>query len=143
MKASAKTEAAVTAMFEKFLEAYRKRDIDDFMRLVAPDDDVVLYGTGADEKRVGREQFKFQAERDWSQTDSLAFRFVWQHISEAGPVAWVAADGVGQGQVDGAEFTFPFRATAVLEQRQGKWYFVQMHMSLASAGQEEGDSVPV
>jgi hypothetical protein len=59
------------------------------------------FGTGADEKRIGREQFRFQAERDWSQTEALVFNFAGYHISAAGPVAWVAAEGLGQGKVGG------------------------------------------
>lgn len=143
MKADAKTEAAVLAVLNKFVESYQKRDIDGLMALLAPNDDLFLYGTGIDEKRIGREQFKFQAERDWSQTEALAFNLTWHRISAAGPVAWVAADGVGQGRVGGQEIQFPLRMTAVLEQRGNEWLLVQSHVSLPAPSQEEGDSVPV
>jgi ketosteroid isomerase-like protein len=45
--------------------------------------------------------------------------------TEAGPVAWVAADGLGRGTAGGQEFAFPFRMTAVLEQRDGQWYITK------------------
>jgi ketosteroid isomerase-like protein len=143
MKANAKTEVAVLAVFDKFIAAYQKRDIEGLMSLLAPDDDIFLFGTGVDEKRIGRAQFRFQAERDWSQTDALAFKLTWHQVSAAGPVAWVAAEGVGQGKVGGQAIEFPFRTTVVLEQRGDKWLFVQLHMSLPAPGQSEGDSVPV
>jgi ketosteroid isomerase-like protein len=101
MKANAKTEAAVLAVLNKFMETYQKRDIDGLMSLLAPDDDLFMFGTGSDEKRIGREQFKSQAERDWSQTEALAFNFTWHQVSAAGPVAWVASEGLGQGRVGG------------------------------------------
>jgi hypothetical protein len=101
-----------------------------------------LFGTGADEKRIGREQFRFQAERDWSQTEALDFDFAGHHISAAGPVAWVAAEGLGQGQVEGKKMEFPLRMAGVLEQRGNEWLLVQSHISLPSAAQKEGDSVP-
>jgi len=143
MKANAKTEAAVMGVLNKFMETYQKRDIEGLMSLFPPDDDQVLFGTGADEKRVGRDQIRFQAERDWSQTEALAFNFTWHQISAAGPVAWIAAEGQGQGKVGGQEIAFPLRMTSVLEQRGSEWFLVQSHVSLPSPAQEEGDSVPV
>lgn len=143
MKANAKTEAAVLAVLNKFMETYQKRDIEGLMSLLAPDDDQVMFGTGIDEKRIGRDQIRFQAERDWSQTEALAFNFTWHQVSAAGPVAWVASEGLGQGRVGGQEIEFPLRMTAVLEQRGDEWLLVQSHVSLPAPGQEEGDSVPV
>jgi len=143
MKANAKTEAAVMGVLNKFMETYQKRDIEGLMSLFPPDDDQIMFGTGADEKRVGRDQIKFQAERDWSQTESLAFNFTWHQISAAGSVAWVAAEGQGQGKAGDQEFQFPLRMTSVLEQRGDEWFLLQSHVSLPSPAQEEGDSVPV
>ena len=143
MKANAKTEAAVLVVVDKFMETYQNRDIEGLMALFAPDDDQVLFGTGIDEKRIGRDQIKFQAERDWAQTEALAFNFNWRQVSAAGPVAWLAAEGLGQGKVGGQEIEFPLRMTAVLEQRGDEWLVVQSHVSLPAPGQEEGDSVPV
>ena len=58
MKANAKTEAAVLDVMNKFLETYQERDIDGLMAVFAPDDDQVMFGTGIDEKRIGREQIR-------------------------------------------------------------------------------------
>ena len=143
MKANGKTEAAVLAVLNKFMESYKKRDIDGLLALLAPDDDIFMFGTGADEKRIGRDQIRFQAERDWSQTEALAFNLTWRQVSAAGPVAWVAAEGLGQGKAGGQAFEFPMRMTSVLEQRGGEWFVVQSHVSLPAPAQEEGDSVPV
>ncbi len=143
MKANAKTEAAVLAVLNKFTESYQKRDIEGLMSTLVPDDDIFLFGTGIDEKRTGRAEFKFQAERDWAQTEALAFNLTWHRISAAGPVAWVAGEGLGQGKAGGQAFEFPFRMTAVLEQRGDEWLFVQTHLALPAPGQEAGNSVPV
>jgi ketosteroid isomerase-like protein len=143
MKANAKTEAAVLAVMNKFMAAYQERDIEGLMGTVSPDDDVFMFGTGIDEKRTGRDEFKLQAERDWAQTEALAFNLAWQRISAAGPVAWVAGEGLGQGKAGGQAFEFPFRMTAVLEQRGDEWFLVQAHVALPAPDQEAGDSVPV
>lgn len=143
MKADAKTEAAVLAVMNKFMAAYQERDIEGLMSSLSPDDDIFMFGTNIDEKRTGRAECKFQAERDWSQTEALAFNLTWHRISAAGPVAWVAGEGLGQGKTGGQAFEFPFRMTTVLEQRGDEWFMVQTHVSLPAPGQEEGDSVPV
>ena len=143
MKANATTEAAVLEVMNKFNEFYVGRDIDRLMALFPPDDDQIMFGTGLDEKRIGRDQIRFQAERDWAQTEALAFNFNWHQVSAAGSVAWVSAEGMGQGQVGGQAIEFPFRMTAVLEHRGDEWLLVQSHVSLPTPGQEEGNSVPV
>src|SRR5260370_15888085 len=53
MKADAQTEAALMATLEQFKQAYEQRDMEHLLALFAPDPDVILIGTGADEKCVG------------------------------------------------------------------------------------------
>jgi ketosteroid isomerase-like protein len=143
MKADAKTEAAALAVMNKFMASYQQRDIEGLMSTLSPGDDIFLFGTGIDEKRTGREEFRLQAERDWAQTEELSFNLTWYKVSAAGSVAWVAADGFGKGKVGGQEFEFPMRMTAVLEQRGDEWGLVQSQISLPAAGQEQGNSVLV
>jgi hypothetical protein len=61
MKANGKTEAAVMEVVNQFNEAYARRDIDGLLALVAPDSDLVVLGTGADERRVGPAELKLQS----------------------------------------------------------------------------------
>lgn len=142
MKADAKTEAAVKAVLDKFAETYAKRDWNSMRACFASDPDVVMYGTGADEKRIGLMQIQAQAERDWSQTEAGTIAYKWTSVSAAGSVAWAAVDGAFNLKVEGQEMTFPARITFVLEKRDDKWLIVQSHFSLPAAGQEEGESVP-
>jgi ketosteroid isomerase-like protein len=142
MKADAQTEAAVLAVLDQFNDAYRDRDMERLLALFAPDPDVVLIGTGADEKRVGLAEIQAQAERDWSQSDAFFWEWGWSSISAAGSVAWVALDAVGHVKVAGQELQLPLRVTAVLEQRGAQWRFQQAHASLATPEQAEGESFP-
>ncbi|AKB18697.1 MULTISPECIES: nuclear transport factor 2 family protein [unclassified Methanosarcina] len=82
-------EKAVKAVLDKFAESYARRDLNSAMSLIAPDADVVIYGTGADEKRLGPEEIKAQFERDWTQIEEPALEYKWISISAAGNVAWV------------------------------------------------------
>jgi ketosteroid isomerase-like protein len=141
MKANSEVEAQVKGTLRKFVDAYANRDMKALMECFAPDDDVVLYGTGADEKRVGFQEMRAQVERDWAQTDSIAISFTWTSVSAAHGVAWVAADSIFSFTVGGESGTLPARLTVVLEEREGQWLIVQSHFSVPAADQEEGHSV--
>lgn len=140
MKADAKTEAAVMNAFNNLWTAYEKRDWKALSSLFIPDTDVSLYGTGADEKRIGLKEIKAQVERDWSQSQSASLKFTWQAVSAVGPVAWVMANGAVHAKVDGQSVTMPVRQTAIFEQRQGKWLVAHFHVSMPAGEQAAGES---
>ena len=142
MKADAQTEAAVMASLEQFKQAYEQRDMARLLALFAPDPDVVLIGTGADEKCVGGGELQRQFERDWAQSESFSWEWNWSSVSAAGSVAWVAVEALGHVKVGGQELHMPLRLTAVFEQRGARWFWVQGHLSLPASGQSEGVSFP-
>ncbi len=135
MKADSETEKAVRDVLEKFAESYAKRDLKSAMSLIAPDADVVMYGTGADEKCVGPEKIKAQFERDWAQIEEPALEYNWTSISAAGDVAWVAIDAVFRAKIDGKKTKFQARVTKVFEKRGDKWLIVQGHFSFPDQSQ--------
>ncbi|MHC1753966.1 MAG: nuclear transport factor 2 family protein [Methanosarcina sp.] len=135
MKADSVTEKAVKAILDKFAESYARRDLKSAMSLIAPDDDVVIYGTGADEKRVGQEAIKAQFERDWAQIEDPGLEYNWISISAAGNVAWVAIDAVLKAKVDGQNLRFQSRITMVLEKRGDRWLIMQGHFSFPDQSQ--------
>jgi len=135
MKANSVTEKAVMAVLEKFAESYAKRDLKSAMSLIAQDADVVIYGTGADEKRIGPEEIKAQFECDWSQIEDPSLEYNWTSISAAGNVAWVAIDAVFKAKIEGKNMRFPSRITKVLEKRGDKWLIVQGHFSFPDQSQ--------
>jgi ketosteroid isomerase-like protein len=142
MKADAKTEREVLDALNRLSQAYAKRDPVLLQALFTPDADVVMYGTGADEKRIGVSEVLAQANRDWSQTDSAAIDFQWTSVSAAGPVAWTASDATFRLQTGGESMEFPARVTHVFEKRGDRWLIVQSHFSLPAAAQEEGEAFP-
>lgn len=135
MKADSVTEKAVKAVLDKFAESYAKRDLKSAMSLIAPDVDVVMYGTGAEEKCIGPEAIKAQFERDWSQIEEPALEYDWTSISAAGNVAWASIDAVFKAKIDGKMMKFPSRVTKVFEKRGDKWLIVQGHFSFPDQSQ--------
>jgi ketosteroid isomerase-like protein len=144
MKADELTTTAILAVMEQMSDAYRRRDMNALMAIIAPDPDVIMYGTGADEKRIAQNGIKRQAERDWSQTDEAAITLGWHSVSVArsGGVAWLAADAAFELKAGGQEMSLPARITATFENRNGSWLMVQSHFSFPAAGQEEGEAFP-
>jgi ketosteroid isomerase-like protein len=118
------------------------QDMDGLMACFAPDSESVMFGTGADEKRIGLAEIRFQAQRDWDQADAISMAFDWMSVSAAGPVAWVATDGAFKIRAGDQAFAMPARGTFVLEKRAGQWLVVHSHFSAPAAGQEEGESYP-
>jgi ketosteroid isomerase-like protein len=140
MKADNQTASEVKAVLASFADAYARRDLKAVMACVANDDDMVMYGTGADERRVGPKEVETQAQRDWDQTESAAMRFDKIAVSAAGNVAWAAIDGAFELRAGGQNMKMPTRASVVLEKRGGKWLIVHAHFSMPSGGQEPGNS---
>ena len=130
------------AFLNRFARAYEERKIDDLMALFAPDPDVVLIGTGVDGKLVGMDEIKARAERDWAQSEASSFEFGWTSVSKVGSVALVAADVTARAKIAGQEAAFPWRLTAALDNRAGKWLMCQSHLSAPAGGQAEGESWP-
>jgi uncharacterized protein (TIGR02246 family) len=140
MKADGKTEAEVKAVLNTFAESYAKRDLDALMACFAPDSDVLLYGTGADEKRVGTTEIEIQAKRDWEQTETASMVLQSMSVSAAGQVAWVAADGTFDLRAEGQDMHIAVRITFVLEKRGSAWLIVHAHCSTPAASQAGGHS---
>jgi uncharacterized protein (TIGR02246 family) len=142
MKADAATETTVKAVLNKVADGYARRDMAHVKSAFASDPDVMMYGTGADEKRVGLAQIQAQVERDWSQSESTNLTYKWTHVSAAGSVAWVAADVAFNLKGGGQQMTLPARVTFVLEKRGNEWLIQQGHFSFPAAGEAEGESFP-
>ena len=75
------SEKEVFSVLQNLTDAYTKRDLKAFIECFASESDILLYGTGADEKRIGSEQIIAQVQRDWSQTETAEMSFDWALIS--------------------------------------------------------------
>lgn len=140
MHADATQQEAIEAVLVRFSNTYAARDEAGFLACFAPDADVVAFGTGADEKRLGIEGVRDQVRRDWAQSESAGIGFTWRSVSAAGSVAWVAADCLLSFRVGGQAGVLPGRASVVLERRDGAWRIVHLHVSVPTPSQPSGRS---
>jgi uncharacterized protein (TIGR02246 family) len=135
-------EEAVCATLDRYAERYGAKDVDGLTELFADDPDVLLTGTGADERWVGRPEVRRQFERNFAEAERTRFEWISRHVAAAGDGAWVAAGAVLHVTVDGAERSIPIRFTVVLEQRDGAWVWLHRHASVAAGGQPSGAAYP-
>ena len=142
MKAPQDVKSAVLFTLSQFAEAYASRDLAKIRSLFVQDSDLVLYGSGADEKRLGVAEVEVQAKRDWAQTEAAKISYEWTSVSSAGSVAWVATDATFRLKAGGQDLTFPVRGTMVLEKRADKWLIAQAHFSFPAPDQSQGESFP-
>jgi ketosteroid isomerase-like protein len=142
MRADKHTEIEVMATLQTFAEAWASRDIDAVLGLFGPDPDVVVIGSGLEEKRMGRAELREQLLRDWARSEAVSVEFGWHLVSASGVVAWVTADMMVHARIAGKHMTFPGRLTAVLEKRRGKWKWMQSHFSLPAVDQVQGALFP-
>ena len=142
MRLSTPKETEVLAVVQRFMDAYAKRDKDQLMALFAPDPDLLLIGTGVDEKRFGQSEAEAQLNRDWAQSEYAFFEMVNYEVFGAGPVAWVVADMVANALSGGESLRFMVRQTMILERRDEAWLIVHIHTSIPSLQQDWGDSFP-
>jgi uncharacterized protein (TIGR02246 family) len=123
-------EEEITEVVEKIAEAVEKSDLDTVLSFIAPDPDVVVYGTGEDEKHIGFDEIRAQFERDFAQVEVESYEYDWKSISGSEPFAWLAADITSKGTIQGQEMTFKMRLTSLFEKREDKWLILQMHFSV-------------
>lgn len=142
MPIDAQTEAAVLGVLDAFSAAYGQGDLDAIMALFVPDADLTLFGTGADERRLGPVEVRAQIQRDFDQSEAISITWGWRTVAASGTVAWVAAEADAFARVDGHEFTLPLRFTWVCERRGSHWLVAHVHLSSPTVGQETGHSFP-
>jgi len=140
MRADPKTEAVVMSIVQRSLEAFVKRDIDSLLAFFAPDPDVVVIGTGRDEKCIGLVQIKVILERAFAQFKDASFEFGWHSVSTVGLVALVASDVILHIKTSDRDISEQIRLTVALERRGNKWLIIQWHDSLPAAGQKDGQA---
>jgi len=140
MRADPETEAAVVNVVKKGFEAFTKKDLDAVLAFFAPDPDVIVIGTGRDEKGIGPAEIRKILGRAIGQFEEASFEFGWHSVSVAGSVVTLAADVTLYVKTSDRQLTEQIRLTIVLERRGDRWLVIQWHDSLPAAGQKEGQA---
>jgi len=142
MKPTKETESRVMSILDKVAEAFEERDLDKMMSLFSPDDDLVVMGTGADEKKIGKSEVKSLFKRDWAQSEASSIVYNWRSIFTKGNISWVTAEAAFYARVGSREMHIPTRLTVVLKKSGDEWLIIHWHASIPAAGQQIGEAWP-
>ena len=134
-------EGTVIGALNDIMRDWESRDLKAIMSNFAPSATVSMFGTGVDEKRVGKDEILAQIKRDFSQSESFNITLDWNLVGISGQVAWVASDVTLRFKAAGQpEMAFPARTSIVLQNYDGRWLVEHAHLSVAAANQQEGQS---
>lgn len=140
MALSEKQNLEIMETFEKYAEAYHKKDKLALSRLCSPD--ICGFGSGPDEVFIGRKELMSGLTRDFSQARSVHLSFAVININGEGRVAWVTCWGAFSAVIGDNDVRMLGRMTAVLKNTGKAWRFEQIHFSMPYGGQETGQSFP-
>lgn len=131
-------KAAVKETLVEMVQAMQTENLEAFSNLVAHDSDMVSFGTDEAERWVGWDALKSSLAKQFAAFDSSKISVSKQviHVGPGGQVAWFSEIMNWKMQTNGQPVNLEgMRSTGVLEKRNGKWVFVQMHFSVPVSGQ--------
>lgn len=120
---------AVRNAIAVFLSAVEKRDIKALEKVVAPEKEIVFYGSQAGDKQVGWPAVKKSFEEQFSEVGSIKSQVLNSKISVVGDLAWAVYDLRYSEEGGGTAGNFDSRWTCVLRRYPDGWKFVHMHHS--------------
>lgn len=124
---------AIENVLEQYIIANEKQDLDLIQQIWSPETDIILYGTNSDEKLIGftniRNAFKEQFRQIKETYISASDQYI--QVNECGNTAWFAETLNYNFMYNGEAHSYEgMRFTGVLVKLDGKWRFVQAHLSL-------------
>ena len=131
-----------SSLLQQFAERYSRRDLAGLMDVVADHADVLMLGTGADERLQGRDAVRAQFERDWSQAEATRITVLASRSGAAPGCRWFIADVRFDIRMGGASAVVDGRWSGSFIEQAGGWKLVTTHFSLPAQGQDDGQSYP-
>jgi len=132
----AKEIGEIENVLEQYILANENQDFNLIQKIWAPNNDIVLYGTDSDEKLIGWTNIKNAIKNQFNQIRdtyiSASDQFI--QINDCATTAWFAEslnyNFIYKGEARSYE---GMRFTGVLQKIDGKWRFVQAHLSLPAS----------
>ncbi|HVP94649.1 MAG TPA: nuclear transport factor 2 family protein [Methanoregulaceae archaeon] len=138
MTTSQQTRIQVQDTLDRFALYYNRKDKDKVLSLIDPS--ITGFGTGADEKAIGIDEYRKFLARDMAQCDKVSIEFSDVHIFGEGTVAWVACGSTIRADKDERTSIIVMRATFVLRGTGHDWLITHLHLSVPDRDQKDGEA---
>jgi ketosteroid isomerase-like protein len=137
---SSQTRIQVMDVIDQMVRYYSKKDLEKVMSLI--DEHFKGFGSGPDEKVVGKEELRKDLERDFAWCETLSMEFSDVKLSAEGTIAWFMAECTIKASLGGVPQRLAGRMTGVLRGTGHTWVFAQTHFSVPDRNQRAGKSYP-
>ena len=124
---------AVLTLLDSFCGAFAQRDREGVMKLLAPDDDVVVV-TSDEPLLRGHNQLRHFLDSYVRGPTTYSWEWERHDVSVVGRLAWVLAVGTETATSGDQRLQHPYRMTMVCENRDGRWVVRQVHGSSPQHG---------
>jgi len=131
-------KATVKSVLDQWIQAFETEDIELLSKIIAHDDDIIIFGTDAAEHWIGWEPMIEAQKRFFESTEEsdISIRDQVIKVHKSAEVAWFSELMDWNGVIQGEPFSFEgIRLTGVMEKRNGNWVIVQFHCSVPVSGQ--------
>jgi uncharacterized protein (TIGR02246 family) len=124
-------EKAVRALYERYIEAFRAKDINKIMSLYLPDESLVVFDAVPPRQYVGAKAFRKDYEEFFAAFPGPNVgKFDDLRVTAAGTLAYAHTIGTFDlTDKAGKHVTWTFRLTDVFRKLNGKWTIVHEHVS--------------
>lgn len=129
MKGAPRILDTILATLDAYSDACSRQDVEAALTVFATDDEVFLMGSEGGETARGPEEIRRFHERVLARPGSYAWTWDWRMVSVRGSVAWIAAAGQAWSGLGEERTSVPYRVTVVLEEKDGRWLWLQFHGS--------------
>ncbi len=126
----------VIEVLSQFIEASQNHDMEMLSKIYAHDDDMVIFGTHADERIVGWENLKKVMEEQFDSSGNSTYAVSNQVVKmhSSGKVAWFSEIIDWELEYQGEQvIILGLRVTGVMEKRNDNWVIVQLHYSIPAS----------
>ncbi len=133
----------VLDILHRWMHAYERRDLNLLKQILSPSESHVSWGTGQDERYVGRSRMLNLVQRDFEQSEAAKLELKDSYVVVHGACAWLAAEIQPTITINKkAHQLANLRASLFLIKEQNGWRIEHMHGSWPFAQQKEGASFP-
>lgn len=128
----------VASVIDSVMKSYQNEDLEGFLEHVSQNDNVVFLGTTNFERYVGIDRVRKGLGIDFEILSDVSLTIPWVLINGTDNVAWVSAQYVFKGNINGEKKAFPARQTFVLIKEAGIWKIIASHFSIVKMIQAPG-----
>jgi len=120
----------IFALMHALETGYRTRDLGALDTLLATSVSVTAFGTGVDERCVGRDAVLAQFQKDWALLEAGSVELCDSTITITGDAAWVMSACTLSFRIDGTDGSATGRSSLVCVAESGTWRIAHWHISL-------------